>query len=632
MPPSKSTTETVSAAPPMRAVELDAVTVRFCGDSGDGMQLAGSQFSLASAVLGNDVFTLPDFPAEIRAAAGTLAGVSSFQVQIGSQPVHTPGDRVQTLVAMNAAALKANLPDLESGGLLLVNRDAFGPEDLRNAGYITNPLDDGSLADYRLCAVPINTLNRKAMADLQLCPWEADRCRNFFALGLLFWLYERPMEPTLRYIRQKFSKNPAVMEANNRTLRAGYRHGEISGLSPVVFRVPKASTPPGTYRRITGNEAFSMGLVAAAARAEKTLVYAGYPITPATDILHTLADWKRFGIRVLQAEDETAAIGMIIGAAFGGALGVTATSGPGLCLKQESIGLAISAELPVVIIDVQRGGPSTGLPTKAEQSDLLQALFGRHGDCPLPVIAPATPAECFTMAFEAVRIAFRFMTPVLVLSDAFLACGAEPWRVPAVADLPSLTVQHPRSDSAKTNGNGVAHFWPFLRDERLVRPWPLPGTPGLEHRLTGLEKEDGTGDVSYDPADHEHMVQVRARKVANVAAEIPPLEAFGPESGELLIVGWGGTFGAIRTAVERAQRKGLSVAHAHMRYLNPMPSNTGEVLRRYRRVLVAELNTGQLRMLLRSEYLIDAVGLNKVQGRPFLAADVEETIEGMLQG
>jgi 2-oxoglutarate ferredoxin oxidoreductase subunit alpha len=630
MPPSKPVAETALPIRRAGSLQRDAVTHRVCGDSGDGMQLAGAQFSLASAVLGNDVATLPDFPAEIRAAAGTLAGVSAFQVRFGNRPIHSPGDRVDTLVAMNPAALKANFPDLAPGGLLLVNADAFGPDDLHNAGYSTNPLEDGSLAGCQLRAVPINTLNRQAVAAQKLCSYEADRCKNFFALGLVFWLYERPLEPTLRYIRQKFAKNPAVMEANTRTLRAGYHYGETSAVLPAPCRVTAAPTPPGLYRRVSGNEALVLGLIAAAERADKMLVFAGYPIAPSTDVLHTLADLKRFGVRVLQAEDETAAAGAVIGAAFGGALGVTVTSGIGVCLKSEALGLAVSAELPLVVVNVQRGGPSTGLPSKTEQADLLQAMFGRNGESPLPVLAPATPADCFAVTLEAVRIAFRFMTPVVVLSDTHLACAGEPWRVPAAADLPVLTVEHPHAAPSKSNGHGAVHFRPYERDERLARPWALPGTPGLEHRLTGLEKEDGTGDVSYDPVDHEHMVRVRAEKVANIAADIPLLEAFGPETGDLLVIGWGSTFGAIRTAVERAHNKGLSVAHAHLRHLNPMPRNTGELLRRYRMVLVPELNAGQLLLLVRAAFLVDAVGLNKVQGTPFLAAEVEEKIEELL--
>jgi 2-oxoglutarate ferredoxin oxidoreductase subunit alpha len=607
---------------------MDSVTIRFAGDSGDGMQLAGTQFTNASAILGNDISTLPDFPAEIRAPAGTLAGVSGFQVHFSSQDIHTPGDRLNTLVAMNPAALKTNLKDLESGGILIVNSDAFGTGDLHKAGYKSNPMEDGSLKGYRLFRIPINMLNREAVAEMKLSPREADRCKNFFALGLVYWLYERSMEPTLRWIREKFAKNPAVMEANTRTLKAGYNYGETTETLPVHYRVPPAAIKPGTYRKITGNEALAIGLVSATTLANLPLVYASYPITPASDILHFLADLKRFGVRTIQAEDEISAIGAAIGAAFGGALGVTATSGPGICLKAEGIGLAVMTELPLVIIDVQRGGPSTGLPTKTEQADLLQAMFGRNGECPAAIIAPCSPADCFTMIFEAVRIAVGFMTPVFLLSDGYLANGAEPWLIPKVSDLPRITVTHP--DKPNSNGNGEAHFLPYKRDQRLVRQWAVPGTAGLEHRIGGLEKEDVTGNVSYDPQNHEHMVRTRAQKIANIANEIPELRVAGPEEGDLLVVGWGGTYGSITTAVERVQRKGHKVAQAHFRYLNPMPKNTAEVLRRYKRLLVPELNTGQLSWWLRAQFLVDAVGLNKIQGRPFLVSEIEQKIEEML--
>ncbi|MFN4260670.1 MAG: 2-oxoacid:acceptor oxidoreductase subunit alpha [Gemmataceae bacterium] len=608
--------------------ELESVTIRFCGDSGDGMQLAGTQFTNASAILGNDISTLPDFPAEIRAPAGTLAGVSGFQVHFSRHEIHTPGDQLDALVAMNPAALKTNLKDLQAGGILIVNSDAFTTSDLHKAGYQTNPLEDGSLKNYRLIRVPITTLNREAVTSVKLSPREADRCKNFFALGLVYWLYERPLESTLKWIRDKFAKNPAVQEANTQTLKAGYNYGETVEALPVHYRVPKAEIPPGTYRKITGNEALAIGLVTAANLSNTPLVYASYPITPASDILHYLADMKRFGVRTIQAEDEIAAIGMAIGAAFGGALGVTATSGPGICLKSEAIGLAVMTELPVVIIDVQRGGPSTGLPTKTEQADLLQALFGRNGECPAAVVAPRSPADCFDMIFEAVRLAFRFMTPVFCLSDGYIANGAEPWAIPNLDQLPRLKVEHPQAPNS--NGNGQAYFLPYQRDERLVRQWAVPGTPGLEHRIGGLEKEDITGNVSYDPLNHEHMIHTRAQKIANIANEIPELTVMGPTEGDLLVIGWGGTYGSTLTAVERAQRKGYKVAQAHLRYLNPMPRNTGDVVRRYKKVLVPELNSGQLLMLLRARYLIDAVGLNKVQGRPFLVSEIEQKIVEMV--
>jgi 2-oxoglutarate ferredoxin oxidoreductase subunit alpha len=611
--------------------EVSSATIRLAGDSGDGMQLAGTQFTHTSALLGNDISTLPDFPAEIRAPAGTLAGVSGFQIHFSSTDIHTPGDHLNTLVAMNPAALKTNIKDLEPGGILIVNRDAFQSTDLDKAHYGSNPLEDGSLKGYRLLAVPITTLNRAAVADLKLSTREADRCKNFFALGLVYWLYERSLEPTQRWLQAKFGKNPNVLEANLRALKAGYNYGETTEAMPVHYRVAKAQIPPGRYRKITGNEALALGLVAAAETAKLPLLYASYPITPASDILHQLAELKRFGVRTLQAEDEIAAIGAAVGAAFGGTLGVTATSGPGICLKSEAIGLAVMTELPVVIIDVQRGGPSTGLPTKTEQADLLQALFGRNGECPLCVVAPCSPSDCFAMTFEAVRLAVGFMTPVLLLSDGYLANGAEPWRIPRVEDLPKVPVRFARGPgSGNGQKNGEAQFHPYHRDDRLVREWAVPGTPGLEHRIGGLEKEDITGNVSYDPANHHHMVMTRAQKIANIALDIPELTVTGPSEGDLLVIGWGGTYGSIVTAVQRAQRKGLSVAHAHLRYLSPMPRNTGEVLKRYKRVLVPELNRGQLLMLLRAEFLLDAVGLNKIQGRPFLVSEIEEAIEHTL--
>ncbi len=609
--------------------ELQSVTIRMAGDSGDGMQLAGTQLTNTSAVLGNDISTLPDFPAEIRAPAGTLAGVSGYQIHFSSRSIHTPGDRLNALVAMNPAALKTNLKDLESSGILIVNSDAFTTNDLHKAGFKTNPLEDGSLKNYRVIKVPMTALNRAAVAEFKLRPTEADRCKNFFALGLIYWLYERPLDTTLKWINDKFKKNPAVKEANVRTLKAGYHYGETVEALPVHYRVPKAVIKPGRYRKITGNEALAIGLVAATQLANVPLLYASYPITPASDILHNLSDMKRFGVRTVQAEDEIAAIGVAIGASFGGSLGVTATSGPGICLKSEAIGLAVMTELPVVIIDVQRGGPSTGLPTKTEQADLLQCMFGRNGECPAAIVAPRSPADCFDMVFEAVRLAVGFMTPVFLLSDGYLANGAEPWLIPNVASLPHIKVEHPAQPNS--NGNGEARFLPYKRDNRLVRQWAIPGTKGLEHRIGGIEKEDVTGNVNYDPANHEHMVKTRAQKIANIANEIPLLEVAGPDKGDLLVIGWGGTYGSVATAVERAQQRGLKVAQAHLRYLNPMPRNTGDVLRSYKKVLVPELNAGQLRLLLRSTFLIDAIGLNKVQGRPFLVSEIEDRINELVR-
>jgi 2-oxoglutarate ferredoxin oxidoreductase subunit alpha len=626
---------------PIPVEEICEATIRLAGDSGDGMQLAGTQFTHTSAMLGNDISTLPDYPAEIRAPAGTLAGVSGFQIHFSNSDIHTPGDQLNTLVAMNPAALKTNLKDLEPGGILVVNSDAFGTGDLHKAGYTSNPLEDNSLKGYRLFAVPITKLNREAVAELKLSTREADRCKNFFALGLVYWLYERSLDPTLRWIASKFSKNASVMEANSRALKAGYNYGDTTEAMPVHYRVSKAKIPPGRYRKITGNEALAIGLTAASNQAALPLVYASYPITPASDILHQLSELKRYGVRTLQAEDEIAAIAAAIGASFAGTLGVTGTSGPGICLKSEAIGLAVMTELPVVIVDVQRGGPSTGLPTKTEQADLLQAMFGRNGECPVCVIAPCSPADCFHMAFEAVRLAVGFMTPVLLLSDGYLANGAEPWLIPDPAKLPKIPVRFAQPH-AGSNGNGNGHdrrdagptadgFHPYERDARLVRPWAVPGMPGLEHRIGGLEKEDITGNVSYDPANHEHMVRTRAQKIANIANEIPELSVMGPSEGDVLVLGWGGTYGSIVTACQRAQRKGLKVAQAHLRYLNPMPRNTGEVLKRYRKVLIPELNGGQLRTLIRATYLVDAVGLNKVQGKPFLVSEIEEKIEELLR-
>src|SRR5262245_61679146 len=624
---SKPPAEPASSARLAPVQQLESVTIRFAGDSGDGMQLAGTQFTNTSAVLGNDIATFPDFPAEIRAPAGTLAGVSGFQIHFSRHDIHTPGDRLNTLVAMNPAALKTNLKDLEPGGILIVNSDAFGTGDLHKAGYKANPLEDSSLKGYRLFKIPINKLNRDAVAEVKLSPREADRCKNFFALGLVYWLYERPLDSTLKWIRDKFAKNPAVLEANTRTLKAGYNFGETTETMPVHYKVPKAQIKPGRYRKITGNEAIAIGLVTATKLANVPLVYASYPITPASDILHHLSEMKRYSVRTMQAEDEIAAMGMAIGASFGGAIGVTATSGPGICLKSEAIGLAVMTELPCVIIDVQRGGPSTGLPTKTEQADLLQAMFGRNGECPAAIVAPCSPADCFTMVFEAVRLAIGFMTPVFLLSDGYLANGAEPWLIPDVAKLPHIRVKHPPAPSG--NGDG-SHFLPYKRDDRLVRQWAIPGTAGLEHRIGGLEKEDVSGNVSYDPANHEHMIHTRAQKIANIANEIPLLPGVGAEEGDLLVLGWGGTHGAILSAVQRAQRKGLKVSCAHLRYLNPMPKNIGDVLKKFKKVLIPELNCGQLRMLIRSTYLIDAVGLNKVQGRPFLVSEIEEKIQQML--
>ena len=621
--------------------ELEAVTIRFAGDSGDGMQLAGTQFTNSSAALGNDISTLPDYPAEIRAPAGTLAGVAGFQVHFSSQEIYTPGDQLDALVAMNPAALKTNLKDLKSDGILIINKDAFTPNDLNKAGYSANPLEDNSLKGYRIFPISITKLNRDAVAEVRLTQREADRCKNFFALGLVFWLYERPLDVTLKWINDKFKKNAAYVEANTRSLKAGYNFGETTEALPVNYKVPKAQIPPGTYRKITGNEALAIGLVAATDLAQVDLLYATYPITPASDILHALSSMKQYGVRTVQAEDEIAAVGVAIGGSFAGALGVTGTSGPGICLKSEAIGLAVITELPLIIIDVQRGGPSTGLPTKTEQADLLQAFFGRNGECPAAIVAPCSPADCFDMAYEAVRLAIEFMTPVFILSDGYLANGAEPWSIPEIEKLYRIQVKHPDpiyppATNGNGNGNGSevpeqAKFLPYKRDERLVRPWAVPGTPGLEHRIGGLEKEDGTGNVSYDPANHEHMIKTRAAKIAGIADHIPEQEVFGPEQGDLLVLGWGGTYGSILSAVKRSQRKGYSVASAHLRYLNPFPKNLGALLTNYKKVLIPELNNGQLSQLIQGLFPeTDITKQNKIQGKPFLVSEIEEKIASML--
>jgi 2-oxoglutarate ferredoxin oxidoreductase subunit alpha len=602
------------------------------------MQLAGTQFTNVSAILGNDIATFPDFPAEIRAPAGTLAGVSGFQVHFAATDIHTPGDRLNCLIVMNPAALKTNLKDLEDGGILIVNSDSFGPNDLQKAKYTVNPLEDGSLKGYRVVRVPIDKLNREAVKECNLSPRDADRCKNFFALGLVYWMFERPMDATLKWIKDKFAKKIDVLEANTRALKSGYHYGETIEVMPVQYRVAKAKIAPGTYRKITGNEALALGLVAASQVSGNPLVFAGYPITPASDILHQLSDLKNFGVKTLQAEDEIAGIGAAIGASYGGAIGVTATSGPGICLKSEAIGLAVMTELPLVVIDVQRGGPSTGLPTKTEQADLLQAMYGRNGECPVAIVAPRSPADCFDMAFEAIRIATEFMVPCFLMSDGYIANGAEPWAIPDVKKLPKITIQHPSSPNSAAgetkvheNGSGEpGKFLPYKRNALLVRPWATPGTPGLEHRIGGIEKQDVTGNVNYEPSNHEHMVRTRAQKVANIAQTIPDLEVEGDQEGDLLVIGWGGTYGSIATAVQRARRKGKKVGQIHFRYLNPFPKNTPGVFKRFKKFLVPELNSGQLLLLLRGMFLIDAKGLNKVQGRPFLVSEIEEAIDRIL--
>ncbi|PYM33328.1 MAG: 2-oxoglutarate ferredoxin oxidoreductase subunit alpha [Candidatus Rokuibacteriota bacterium] len=620
---SETAARAVTAPKPRR--DLARAVVRFAGDSGDGMQLTGEQFTLESAVAGSDLATLPNFPAEIRAPAGTLFGVSSFQLQFGSQRVYTPGDRLDCLVAMNPAALKVHVDDLKPGGLLIVNTTAFDRRNLDKAGYAANPLDDPTLAErYRLHKVDMTALTLEAIQDLPLNTKEKDRTKNFFALGLVSWIYTRPLDPTLDWIKKKFAKNATIAEANVRVLKAGHAFGETAEIFSECYQLEPAEMAPGLYRAMTGNRALAWGLLAAAERSKVPIVYGAYPITPASGILEELAMHKRFRIRTIQAEDEIAAASAAIGASFGGAVGVTASSGPGIALKGEAIGLAVTAELPLVIFDIQRGGPSTGLPTKTEQADLMQALYGRNSEAPVVVLAPATPGDCFFIAYEAVRIATKYMVPVIVLSDGFLANGSEPWRIPDPSTLPPIEV-HFRTDPAG--------FFPYLRDPAtLGRPWVRPGTPGLEHRIGGIEKQDGTGDISYDPDNHDHMVRTRAEKVRRVAQEIPPTSINGPATGDLLVVGWGGTYGAITAAVERSQADGKAVASVHLRHLNPLPPDLGHILREYRRVLVPEINSGQLVRVLRAEYLVDAVGFNRVRGLPLATEDICDTINQLLEG
>jgi 2-oxoglutarate/2-oxoacid ferredoxin oxidoreductase subunit alpha len=603
--------------------ELDRAVVRFAGDSGDGMQLTGEQFTTESAWAGNDIATLPNFPAEIRAPAGTLFGVSSFQLQFGSQRVYTPGDRLDCLVAMNPAALKVHLRDLKPGGLLIVNAAAFDKRNLDKAGYPANPLDDPTLGErYRLHKVDMSGLTHGALKDLALNAKEKDRCKNFFALGLVSWIYTRPLEPTLDWIGKKFAKSSVLADANTRVLKAGHAFGETAEFFAEHYTVEAADMAPGLYRAMTGNRALAWGLLAAAERSKLVVVYGAYPITPASGILEELALHKRFRIRTIQAEDEIAAVTAAIGAAFGGAIGVTGSSGPGIALKGEGIGLAVTAELPLVVFNIQRAGPSTGMPTKTEQADLMQALYGRNSESPVVVLAPATPGDCFYIAYEAVRIALKYMVPVIVLSDGFLANGSEPWPIPDIGTLPPIDVEF------RTEQDG---FFPYLRDPAtLARPWVRPGTPGLEHRIGGIEKQDVTGNISYDPDNHDHMVRTRAEKVRRVAQEIAPTTINGPATGDLLVVGWGGTYGSITAAVERAQAEGQSVASIHLRYLNPLPPDLGHILREYRKVLVPEINSGQLVRVLRAEYLVDAVGFNRVRGLPLASEEIQDAITQLI--
>jgi 2-oxoglutarate/2-oxoacid ferredoxin oxidoreductase subunit alpha len=612
-----STTAEPAPSKSKETLTISDATVRFAGDSGDGMQVVGSQFSHTSALLGNDIATFPDYPAEIRAPRGTLFGVSGFQVHFSSSDISTPGDELDALIVMNAAAFKTNLRDLRKGGILICNTDGFEKKDLELAKYEQNPLDAQVLEDqYQLFKVPMTTLTRGALKDLGMSMKDADLCKNFFAVGLLYWLYGRDLEPTLRFINDKFAKKPSVADANRRALHAGWNYGETTDAFVSSYKVEPAKLPPGKYKNMMGNQAMAWGLMAAAQLSNKSLFLGSYPITPASDILHELSKYKNFGVRTFQAEDEIAAICSSIGAAFGGDMAITTSSGPGVALKTEAMGLAVMLEIPLLIINIQRGGPSTGLPTKTEQADLFQAVLGRNGECPMPVIAAASPGDCFEVAVEAWRIAARLMTPVMVLSDGYIANGSEPWLIPDMNKIEKIPVTHP------TGPNENGKFHPYKRDALLARPWGIPGTPGLMHRIGGLEKQDGTGNVNYEPENHQHMINTRAQKTENVAELIAPVSVNGPATGDLLVLSWGGTYGACKTAVETCQKQGVSVAHAHLRWVNPFPKNLGEVLSKYKKVLIPELNLGQLRTLIRAKYLVDAMGLNKVQGRPFAVTEV----------
>ncbi len=612
--------------------QLDRVVIRFAGDSGDGMQLTGDRFTTSSALLGNDLVTLPDFPAEIRAPAGTLAGVSAFQVHISDHDITTPGDAPNVLVAMNPAALRANVGLMPKGATVVVNVDAFDERSLAKAGYGENPLTDDSLSAYTVYEVPMTSITQEVCKEAGVKPRDAERSKNFFALGLVSWLYTRPTEPTLAWINERFKDKGLVAEANTRAFRAGYHFGETAELFESNYEVRAATFEKGEYVQVTGNTALAWGLIAAARQAGLPLFLGSYPITPASDILHELSRRKEFGVRTFQAEDEIAGIGSALGAAFGGALGVTTTSGPGLDLKSETLGLAINLELPLLLVDVQRGGPSTGLPTKTEQADLLAAMYGRHGEAPVPIVAAMTPSHCFSVAIEAARLAVKYRTPVIVLSDGYLANGAEAWRLPDLDALPAIDPGFADAPNF-TNEDGTPAFRPYQRDpETLARPWAPPGLPGLEHRIGGLEKEDGTGNVSYDGLNHERMIHLRAAKIAGIADDIPPVEVDDPDGdADIVVVGWGSTYGAIAAGVGRARARGKKVAQLHLVHLNPFPANLGEVLRRYPRVLVPEVNSGQLSRLLRAEFLVDARSENKVQGVPFRAAEIEAAILDLLQ-
>jgi 2-oxoglutarate ferredoxin oxidoreductase subunit alpha len=615
--------------------QLDHVIIRFAGDSGDGMQLAGDRFTQETAIFGNDLSTLPNFPAEIRAPAGTLPGVSSFQLHFADHDILTPGDAPDVLIAMNPAALKANIKDLPRGGDLIVNTDEFTKRNLTKVGYQVNPLEDGSLEQYNVHAVPITSMTVKALEAFDITRKDAERAKNMFALGMLSWLYDRPVDGTLSFLKAKFATKPEIMAANVAAFQAGWNFGETTEAFPARYEVKPAPLAPGTYRNISGNTALAYGLIAAAQLAGLPLFLGSYPITPASDILHELARHKRFGVRTFQAEDEISAVGSALGASFGGALAVTSTSGPGMLLKAETIGLAVSVELPLIVCDVQRAGPSTGMPTKTEQADLLQAMFGRNGESPVPIVAPASPADCFNAAIEAARIAVKYRTPVILLSDGYLANGSEPWRIPDTATLPDISAEFSFAEPAgpAKPGEQSGEFEPFRRDPvTLARPWAIPGTPGLEHRIGGIEKADITGTIDYDPDNHDHMVRLRQAKIDGIAADIEPLAVDDPDgAARVLVLGWGSTFGSIGAAVRRVRNAGHAVAQAHLRHLNPFPPNLGEVLRHYDKVLVPEINLGQLALLLRGRYLVDVISYNRVRGLPFQAAELAGVIEDVIR-
>jgi len=616
-----STLMDISSGKTRREV-IEQAVIRFAGDSGDGMQITGSQFTNTVALYGNDIATFPDYPAEIRAPAGTVPGVSGFQLNFSSGEVYTPGDSVDVLVAMNPAALKVNVGDLKANGILIVNSDSFEEADLRKAHVTTNPLEDNSLDKFRVFPVELQRLTRAALQNLGLDAKSMDRCKNFFALGMCYWLYNRSMDPTVRWIDDKFNKKPLLAEANKLALQAGYSYCEATEAFQISYEIPPAQLTPGTYRNLSGNQALALGFVAAAQKSGLKLFLGSYPITPASDILHELSKYKNFGVLTFQAEDEIAAITSTIGAAYAGLLAITTTSGPGMALKTEALGLAVMTELPIVVCDIQRGGPSTGLPTKTEQADLLQALFGRNSEAPIPVLAASTPGDCFWVAMEASRIALKYMVPVIILSDGYLANGAEPWRIPTADEIPPIPVKFEKNPEG---------FLPYKRDpQTLARPWAIPGTPGLEHRIGGIEKQETTGNVNYEPLNHETMVRIRAAKVEAIRQDIPNVMPTGDPEGDLLLVSWGSTYGSVIQAVKSQRAKGRKIGHLHLRHLNPLPGNVGDVLKRYKKVLVPELNMGQLLWILRAKYLVDAVGLNKIQGRPFKQNELEQKIEELV--